>query len=876
MESCNKGHDKILYDYLSAYLQKISNHSASYLHDIFKALFVKGDSESEDKSTSSLEEMYRNYDRIASIAEQSKCFIPNNVKIMNILKNLPSYILNPLNLSPIIYLSKNLNLFKTTFQPKFKDLSEIYLKDYLDSKYGNNTFNNIKYNICSKQKLDIKSFEVLVDSIRFFPQRSWISGNDISLLAHLRGALLASLEDIYLVEINNPFYSNFITLKDAEGVYAITKVFLYHLNNCLFEKVDQNFNEILKSIADVDKLTEYSNDLYNSPLIDFFTPFVFSADHEKIRFFVKNKDHIEECIKEGINKTLDEVLDKWISKDKLIEDSVSINVRIVAHEHIDDKDEKYVENAEILNNLLSVNEKGGELTHMQITFQGAETSNELCEVCKRRKAVKLNDKLKEILGNDVKLCNVCLAVRLSPFHVGRSSSLKKGDEEWNLNDIKNNGWNYFFISSGNKGRSIDDITDGSDDVIFIAMKLNLKNYKERIVELNKYYDEMKDELYNLVKDDINKYLGIVKEILLSENISKNKGFERVKNIYEKLKEKMNFDESLSKKFFDTLIMSNRKGSRIDFSVVTDFIIHEFLGSENTNITEIKKLPDIINIIKEVLRQKSNDLNNIGSIILSKINTIKNLREKLRELKEVMKSDSVGTTQESTVKTDLVRETEKVLVDIPKSLDREFSIRLHFSILGEELLAMMYYKRIKQLILINPSTFTPLVLTVIRKSDLSKFIEILKELNNVLGDEISPISNSVLIYLIKAKSYTPISIIFYILNEEIDEKGNSDSIGIVPVIVGRNNIPIGPLNVFSLKEFCEEYEKLPEDIESFSEFFETSSEDIPYPEFKNYKKFVNDNIYSYVQEYIKREKKAPFSIKYKREDKLRAYIARLLM
>jgi len=48
-------------------------------------------------------------------------------------------------------------------------------------------------------------------------QRSWLSANDISIHSHLRGALMASLNDISLISINNTFSFETKTLKDIEG-----------------------------------------------------------------------------------------------------------------------------------------------------------------------------------------------------------------------------------------------------------------------------------------------------------------------------------------------------------------------------------------------------------------------------------------------------------------------------------------------------------------------------------------------------------------------------------------------------------------------------------------------------------------------------------
>lgn len=101
-----------------------------------------------------------------------------------------------------------------------------------------------------------------MDSIKFFPQRSWITGNDISVLSHNRGAFLASLRYVTVVEISNPFLSSIRKLKDLEGIFAITRIFLYHLNEIILN-LSRN---ICKKIIIEDGLSKYDSPLLTSSL----------------------------------------------------------------------------------------------------------------------------------------------------------------------------------------------------------------------------------------------------------------------------------------------------------------------------------------------------------------------------------------------------------------------------------------------------------------------------------------------------------------------------------------------------------------------------------------------------------------------------------
>ncbi|QGA68933.1 hypothetical protein [Sulfolobus sp. E11-6] len=845
MES-DKGHDLIFRDFFckkfncreldKGSIEKITP-IVSYLHDIFKGLVPKGDSEGD----LSLKRIYEENDREASKAEQSKYFIgtdkANNETIMCYLENLPSAMLSPFNLSPQFYLTTR---FKSSdFTGSFETQSK-FLKEYLIYRYGEDTYKECT-TLIKNTTLDNKCFKLLIDSIRFFPQRSWISGNDISILAHLRGTLLASfLQDISLIEINNPFYTNFQTLKDAEGAYAITKIFLYYLN-CLILKEVTGYTSRDLTFLDQGSDCEppLGVDTYESPLIDFFTYFTFSADHNKILLFVRSKLLewknnslvLEEIIREAIRRTLNEILNEFNTN------SFTTVVKVIVaitNRYIQVGKPELPDKARVLNEILSHREdvvfSKQEVMDVELD-KALEEGNDLCEVCKFRRAVKLRDNLKNLVGGDVKLCNVCLAVRLAPFHLGRGSIVRKGES---LSEIEKVGWGSLLQidESIRKSRSIDEIS--SDDIVFLVMKLNL-DLQERHINLEEYYNTVIQKIFDRIKLAVNDRIKpVVKEFLekVVESL-KSVGSENqtVKECLSKITS-LEINDNIAEKFIlnltSQLLEADLQLKRIDANKISEFLVDEAHCEGNRNM--------LVNIIKTNLIGKLSNLSLSSSITMLDLEPDEN---EWNNLKKIIKY--VQNKDESPL-VELIKAINTKEIEIPKSLDREFSLRAHFSILGEEILALLY-KRIKrrpqQIILITPSMSTPLLMTVIRKEDLHEVIGILKELADMTINELSPIPSSILIYLIKAKTYTPIQYIFEILRKKEINSNSNSSIKVIPVIVGRNNIPLTPLYAFTLSNFTGAYEKLISEIkdkESFVEFFITSAQDLPYPEFKTTQSF----------------------------------------
>ncbi|MCY0861365.1 MAG: hypothetical protein OWQ52_02950 [Metallosphaera prunae] len=984
------GHEDLLSAYIDQFLgpgsgqgeklDGIGKYLTVYLHDIFKGVAPSGrksNDEKVDQMVDKLKKIFQKYDVIASIAEESEQFIEDNKKIKDNFDEIKSAILNPFNLAPqrYLYVAEGTPCFvEAQPQPRFdcivKDV-ELYLK----SKYGEgfNHFLEVIQSLgpsCSQnpqgQALNLSNLKVLVDSARFFSQRSWISANDISLLGHLRGALLASLEKIVVYEIKNPFYTQLKTLKDLEGIYNITRIFLFNLNKILLQKLENGMDHPINLPLYLPNVPENSPNhsmLFQSPLIDFFTPFIYSADRERFNVFMKDEgeattEKLKYAIEEAMKVTLKEIFE-WAKEKIGVSDPQIISsekIEITNTRAIDlcqpmdnaPDEEKLCKRdgldletlgklAPKLNSLLEVEKSTGATKVEQIKVElgeGNQTKG-TCVVCKRRPGLKLDvgsdEKMRKVLGlndEDV-ICHMCAAVRLSTLMIGRASSRRKGESIKTLEDGL--GWNELLEPDVNgqpiRGRSIDELSmNGEDTIVYIALKLSLKSFRnqlQREVKMIDYLDILYKDLGIGFKHTVEacignlnskeEFLGCMRERIFEEtNIFRDlkvKLIDFMKLLYDELSTKNKFtdaEKTLLSSF--TSVKEDHLNSFELFMKIQKFI--KIQDQKNKDSIFLEMIDRIMDLFYETLtldRNPSNELIKVYNTLKKKIKAYikdNNSNQKIQDTLSTSKSEGLnGMLKLEEIYDEIISFKEKMLkleeilnvieskefesirfllthfphVTIPASLDREFSLRLNFSMLAEEMLALMYLKDIQQLILVFPSAFTTLMITAIRKSDLPKFIEEVLPKFSWLNEGLSPLPSSLILYMIRAKTYTPISLIMNILDEEISPVGFT--LAVVPVIVERNNVPNEPLNAFSLDEVLdlkpEEWIQL-ENREEFAEFFVSSSMDVAFPEFRNHSKFENDTIHRYVETYSGE----PFSVRYdqSKEDRrnvLRAYLVRLI-
>jgi len=224
-------------------------------------------------------------------------------------------------------------------------------------------------------------------------------------------------------------------------------------------------------------------------------------------------------------------------------------------------------------------------------------------------------------------------------------------------------------------------------------------------------------------------------------------------------------EKLTSSFVDLLTSQSK---RID--------INEFANKISDicdNIFSDKELKRLRNNIKNLLKNHTNYFN-----------------EKVEQLKNKYRCN-LNTIEVENIIRNFIDSHKKI--EISKSLDRLFSIKQNFSVIIEYFMALLYIKKVDHITLIEPSITTPFFLAVIRKKDFKKlFNEVLYPffLKFLEGSRYI-ISNMMLVYIIKAKSYTPIKIIEEIINTEPKPLKDS-TVLLIPVIVNRNSLPVTEL------------------------------------------------------------------------------------
>ncbi|MCY0859645.1 MAG: hypothetical protein OWQ54_04370 [Sulfolobaceae archaeon] len=859
MSNSLPGHDDVLKNYVpEKYAQ---TPIICYIHDLFKGLFPSGGK----KGGNPYAQYYNECDKIASIAEEYKKFIDaqkdsnsekNFVKLMS---DLPSLMTITFDLRGFPIVSSNMEISRANFSDKFEDISKNYVKEFIDLKYGKGKYDNLMSIIEKGEKPNIEYFSALVDSIRLFPQRSWVSANDISVLAHLKGALIADLLDkhnkVKVFILSNPFEAELRTLKDARGFYVITNAFMYNLNRCLWEKLNVNLEDSLKKIVDLKKALP---DVFlNASLMDFFNSFIFDVSvYEKeeakssIKVVYHDEQALKECVMNSVSDTISYFLKLYFSNnlnfsDKLLEKSLTITISEV-YEVSKGEDEnnnagKTQNLAKALNEILKEGAVGDikSFEMLGVQYNGLSTSGELCSRCKVRSVISLPEETwkdlreRHIVKEDEKLCDVCLASRLA------STILKvKSTETSSLYDKR--------MNSILVGHSIDEFAK-DEDIIYIAFKLDDKKLqKQRQVNLFEFYGYN----YSALKEKILKFL---KEIInkIKEDSNRSKSLNQYCDLNKSLND---FDKILYEMFEDFKNVPNANS-------VANFLIDVLCPSIKQNENDKKKVQGIIK--KDILGEDKNYkiLNDLfNNVLLKGLDKV----EQLKVLFEV-----VGKIQD-------------MIVDIPVSLDRVFSARIQFSILVELFEYILLSKKVDYITLLPQTMVMSFSIFAIRKSDFKKAFEAIGDLfgffsnNSKKKEEV--LEHSIKIYLIRAKPEIPIYFIYRLLSKNVAEAPNSTVVDIVPVILVNGGLPIGDLNSFSYNDLKRALDKITDskrvnefDPDKVKEFFVSSAPDVTYPEFRGYKEL--EGFEKYVKKYSSNRK--PFSVQYEKDDIAIAYMSRLL-
>ncbi|WP_230937931.1 hypothetical protein [Sulfolobus acidocaldarius] len=864
------GHDEVLRNYMLADYGQ--SPVMCYIHDLFKGILPAG----RDKNDSTY---YEICDHIASIAEESEKLIEAQSRdqelFKNVMNDLPSKIVISFDLRgfPILLEENNgrsIKVERSLFQNWFKDLSSEYVRNFIDFKYGNGTYDQLR-NIAENGKpFDMKTFSSLIDSIKFFPQRSWISGNDISVLAHLKGALLADLlfrkGVVKVFSISNPFETDLRTLKDVRGLYIITNIFLYHLNLCLWDKLNIDFQKALEKVLDTENLGLYA--FLNMSIVDFFNSFVFNVyihESEEINpsqiksfltVFYNDEKSLEECTKTSLKDTIETIYTHaW---PKLVSDKPpkrterKSDIILVVSElgKVEKDSEDKIKLAEKVNELLKTTDHTDYFRIIKIEYDGSITSDKLCDKCKVRKAVKLEDSIWDelrsmfIVKEDERLCDICLTTRIASSLIGEVRQ-QTGDEGLYLKRTEK-----ILVR-----QSIDEFAKGKD-LIYLVFKLDMKHVlKDRKISISDFFEVNKLEV------SLNEFL--------SEIINVIKGMtEKIKDFYP-VKKDCNFNQNFQgciELFLRKYLEKLSSLSKPDADTISEFLVECLCKSENG--TTLKGMIKSILMINGVDKSKKKDnmlINNIAR------KTLTNDPENEMRLKFFKKRLEF-------VK--MISAENNEMIDISISLDRTFSLKIHFSILVEYLEYLLINSNIDYITLIPSSSTTEYSMLAIKKDDLPKVLDLIGKVFGIFDTpgraQEAILEHSIKIFLIKAKPETPLYMVFRLLDREVTEINGKDDIrvvDVVPVILNKGGMPIGDLNSFSYNELFTAFKRISEhgDPQKLNEFVVSSAPDVTYPEFREYKKV--EGFEKYVKRYSSDRK--PFSVKYERDDIIMAYVARLL-
>ncbi|BFI75713.1 hypothetical protein [Sulfurisphaera ohwakuensis] len=750
-DSNSMGHDELLAYYICEKLKKkysdINQHKYEvardlldsipvliYLHDLFKGLKMGGGIKNkEDKNAliDLLQNIFSEYDKIASIAEEAPELI--------YIENKEKY--------PITIISPLFSDIKVMFESqKTKDLDEHILKK-LDLK---------RDEICTI--ISNEKWKVVAESLLLKPQRTWFSGSDIAVIAHMRGAFYAYLlfEGASLVSLTSPFFDP-ISLKDLLGSSAILRIFSYYLNQEIFK-------ELRISTFFLPVSSNFDIELFNTPYLELVTPFTVYITLDSILLFLPNKiindSYVfEKIVKEAITKTLETIFgsdSRKYSKDT-VNEILEIEYNILKSGAFSDYSRN--KNAEFLNYFFALSQAVEEQRVSMIEYSPLlSLSNELCDKCKTRKAIEENilninvEYRNEIFGRKERLCHICTAVRLA-------------------------GLTFRLYA-----KSLDEL---GNDLLFIVGKINpyIASDKNRAGQLVNFKNILEELIQYKKKNLIEKIENMRRQ--LKDNIQNL--IEKNKDIAEKVSKK--FNKNLEE--FIKALNEEYTGNSID-----ELIHHIDINNE---------INDNLIVFYAIEYPIVSDIGALKNILIGREKSIEGSKELIEPLKEVKKLISISSKLESLP-------TELTIQD---SIDRRLSQLIEFYLLAKEMIENL---KNKKAILVPPSVFSNLFMLAINFDDFRKDAEkILNTINNISRSSYLKYEKPIIeIFLIRALSNVPVKNILQLVNS-LDEKITiKRAVVYIPIYMGRGVMEIGdPISLESLK-VPEELEELLEHLDKLSE------------------------------------------------------------
>ncbi|WP_126450745.1 hypothetical protein [Sulfodiicoccus acidiphilus] len=403
-----KGHEDLLARYFCSKLKERSGEEIAkliadsvpvvvYLHDVFKGVSMQGGG--EGSVAKALKRAYGIYDRVASIAEEAPELI--QVKENHKKDKYPASVVSAI----------------------FQDVKELFPSNGLKDKLKE--LNRWVSTRLRSEKPAPAAEAPTIDettalSLLYMPQRSWFTGSDVQVIAHMRGALYVYLlkGGAKLIRLKNPFFDP-TTLKDIRGATEILKVFSFHLSREVFSRM--RVREDL--LEDVYALRNKRPELA--------TPFVFYTTLESLYLLLPGEVEVETLVEKALDDTLREVLEPFAEGgEEDNEEEVEVSYEVLGEMKLDLSQTTVCEAAKQVNEFfgrVDVPERSFAFT---VSYEPVlRTSRELCDKCKVRYAIE-EDVLSELdwlhvrgqlLGRKERLCNVCLAVRLAWVRSGEST-----------------------------------------------------------------------------------------------------------------------------------------------------------------------------------------------------------------------------------------------------------------------------------------------------------------------------------------------------------------------------------------------------------------------------------------------------------------------
>ena len=536
-----------------------------YLHDLFKGLKLGSGKNRKIESglQGLLKDIFEEYDKISSTAEESPELIGYDEKVK---ENYPVAIVSPI----------------------FGEIKEIYPSG--DTKdFDDYILNKLNVTGSPKELIDKEKWDVIAKSLLLKPQRTWFSGNDIAIIAHLRGAFYAYLlsNGATLIKLENPFF-NPTSLKDLLGSSSILRIFSYHLNMKILEKMKVSLL-FLPIVGEKEISIHEFKEIFNSPFIELLTPFTVYTTIDSMMLLIPYsiKGEFEEIVEEAFNETLSEIFKEYgINKKDENKEHIEIHYDIIKSGLLAGSDER--EKAKLFNEFLLAESPITKSAYVVHYSTYLPLSDDVCDKCKVRMAIEEDELEKlekivkfrnEVLGRKERLCHVCTAVRLSSVFFREYAA--------SLDEV---GRDLIFIAVKIEPY----VPEGKVDfnkIVDEKLEMKINELKQKIELIRR---EMKDEVISHLKKENN----AINKMLSKNNVKKE---ELIKAMEEEYK-----GERISE-FLDQFKTENRSDYLITFCALAFEKIND-IGILNNIFKELKieekdehqlaKLIDNIQKIKE--------------------------------------------------------------------------------------------------------------------------------------------------------------------------------------------------------------------------------------------------------------------------------------